>query len=533
MPAVQVTRELRRIVALPRRTWEPGAAAALAAELSPLLGRGQLRPVQAVALVELAQVGGLFAPIRVGGGKTLVSFLAGTVTGATRPLILIPGSMVEDTEHKLREARLDWDIPADLRLMTYNLLGQPQSGAQLDGTPDALTRADPDLIFADEGHYLKHADAAVTKRVNRFLKNKPTCLFAYASGTSGELPDYAPSCVRALGAGAPVPRHWAQVAAWADALRDESVELGALTMLGGTDLDSVRRAYQARLVQTPGVVTHDEPFRGVGLDIRPRPLPAPPVVLRALARLRDTWELPDGSPLCEALELYRYARQLALGFFLKWHPTPPREWMAARKEWHAACRYILSHNRRDLDSPQPVIEAVERGLYPEAAGPLAAWRAIADSYEPTTVAEWLHPFAAEASAAWLNAPGIAWTEHVEFAARVSALAGAPYFGGRGLDASGRFIGKASGPVVASIKGNSTGRNLQHTWWRNLVTSPPSSAEIFEQLIGRTHRDGQEHDVTVEWLRTCPEHDEAYARALNRARYTEATMGLEQKLVGFA
>jgi hypothetical protein len=535
--AVQATSELRRILALPRRTWTPQAAEALAEELSLLLGDGtvRLRPVQAIALVELGQCRGLFAPIRVGGGKTLVSFLAARMVGAERPLLLIPGSMVEDTEYKIREAREHWHVPEFIRIMTYELLSQPQSGVQLDPDGrvlqwDALTRADPDLVVADEAHRLKDPGAAVTKRVRRFLKNKPSCVFAPMTGTPGELEDYAHLCGRALGPGAPVPHAMTQQQDWAAALKDESVGLGALELLGGHDLDSVRRAYQARLRSTLGVVCHDEPFRGVGLDIRPLPLDAPDAVEETLCRLRDTWELPDGAPLCEALELHRAIRQLSLGFFLRWEPTPPKAWMAARKEWHSACHHIVQTNRRGLDSPKPVIEAVDLGLYPDATEPLRVWREIRDTYEPTTVIEWIHPFAAEACAAWLGAPGICWTEHKDFARRISALSGAPYFAGQGLDDKGRFIASVKpGPILASIKGNSTGRNLQHKWNRNLITSPPNN-ETTEQLVGRTHREGQRKDVSVEWLRTCDEHEQWYGRALEGARYIEATLGLQQKLV---
>jgi hypothetical protein len=449
----------------------------------------------------------------------------------------VPAKLVEKTRRELDELRLHWQLPDLLRVMSYELLGQPQSGAVLDTdgrvvTPDALERFAPDLIVADECHRLKRRSAAVTKRVHRYLKRHPDCRLAAMTGTpiTHSLLDCGHLIVRALGRGAPLPLGASQLEDWAQALDKDDVDVGALTALGGTDKDSVRRAFRDRLVSTPGVVVYDRPYRGVGLSIDPLPLSPPPVVMVALELLRDRWELPDGSKLVEALELWRAVRQLALGFYYRWSPTPPRHWLDARSEWSAVCRHIVGANRRNLDSPKPVIDAVDAGLYPEAIEPLACWRAVRDSYEPTTVAYWLHPYAAEAAAAWLEEAGIVWTEHDAFATRVSELSGAPYFAAEGRDRFGTHIMDASGPVVASAHSCAEGLNLQGTWSRNLITSLPGS-KLIEQLIGRTHREGQSRDVSVEWFRCCPEHDDAYGKALNKARFVEATTGLEQKLIG--
>ncbi len=64
--------ELARIIALPRRVWEEKGerlAAALTEYLRAPGGTQKLRPVQAAALQEAHDFGGLFGPIRVGAGK--------------------------------------------------------------------------------------------------------------------------------------------------------------------------------------------------------------------------------------------------------------------------------------------------------------------------------------------------------------------------------------------------------------------------------------------------------------------------------
>lgn len=229
MRAVQFTSELGRILALPRRVWSPADAQSLAHDLSQVLGDGSvsLRPIQAIALVELAQCRGLFAPIRVGGGKTLVSLLAARMVGAERPLLLVPANLVDKTEREARTLRLHWDVPELVRVMSYEILGRVQAA-------EALDRYAPDLVFADECHRLKHANRAVTRRVMRYLKAHPEVVFAAASGTitTRSILDYAHLVGRALGLGSPLPLSRNQREEWSAALDgDGEVGVGELVRL--------------------------------------------------------------------------------------------------------------------------------------------------------------------------------------------------------------------------------------------------------------------------------------------------------------
>ncbi len=112
------------------------------------------------------------------------------------------------------------------------------------------------------------------------------------------------------------------------------------------------------------------------------------------------------------------------------------------------------------------------------------------------------------------------------------MTGATYYGANGLSDAGESItlvkpGKA---IIASVQANSTGRNLQ-MFSTNLITSCPPSAQIVEQLIGRTHREGQEADtVSVDILLGCYEHFDSFERALDSARAAADTLGHEQKLL---
>ena len=97
--------------------------------------------------------------------------------------------------------------------------------------------------------------------------------------------------------------------------------------------------------------------------------------------------------------------------------------------------------------------------------------------------------------------------------------------------AGTHLEQESGPVIASISAHSEGRNLQK-WHQNLVISCPPSGATWEQLIGRTHRDGQlAQKVTFDILLACDEQEKGFKQAILDARYIEDMTGQPQKLTG--
>jgi hypothetical protein len=173
---------------------------------------------------------------------------------------------------------------------------------------------------------------------------------------------------------------------------------------------------------------------------------------------------------------------------------------------------------------------------------LDRWETIKPTCETYTFAVWHDTSALDACVRWLKeGPGIIWCHHRFFAAALAERAGIAYFGADGQDSRGRLIddrkvvNNITDPkgIVASISSNSAGRNLQHEdqWARNLVASPPTSALTWEQMIGRTHREGQAQDqVIVDMLVGCREHWNAVTKALADAQATLELTGLGQRLL---
>lgn len=545
---VQGSPEFERILALPRRQWTPehtaAAQAALTARLKTFSGTMSLLPDQARALWDAQQTGGLVGPLVVGAGKTLLSFLLFVVLNAKRGILLLPGGLIAKTEDEFQSLAKHWHLHPRPTIISYERLGLATSDKFLDGG-DGSVGYRPDVIVADEAHYLKSRRAARTRRVERYMKAHPETKFVALSGTliSSSLLDMTHLVTWALKSGAPVPRTVHECTEWASAL-DEGTdplsrmgvgELRRLTVPGdtGTALEVARRGFRSRFLDTPGVVASYGSSVGCSIRISPVEYTMPPEIDDHYRRLRETWTLPDGWTLTQAVQAWQHAREFALGLHNMWDPRPPEKWLRARSAWASYVREVLSESR-SLDSELMVRDAVKDGRLPGGRVHLDAWEAIAPTFTIQPRPEWHGDYALRVCEAWMKkAPGIVWTEHTFFALELSRRTGLPYYGPGGLDSRGNRIEGEDGkrPIIASVRANSTGRNLQYAFARNLLTAPTSSAKTIEQLIGRTHRTGQKADeVIVDMLCACREHFDAVLRARARARMILDSQGSPQKLL---
>lgn len=543
------SKELERILKIPRREWTEEKASELAKKLTELLktpqGNQELRPTQAVALHDLAVFNGLVCLGRVGMGKTLVSLLAPYVVSSLRPLLLIPANLRTKTERDKKLYRKHWEIAANVDIQHYEMLSRASHNHYL-----SITK--PDLIICDEAHHLKNTKAAVVRRLKRYLQENPETKLCLLSGTltNRSLKDYWHLLKWTLGKdNVPVPFDFEELELWSRALDEkvkpeQRVKPGALVKLCSSEelevakkdpVSACRKAYRRRLVETPGVVATKETFLGASLSIDAIPLEMPKPVYDAFYRLRTEWELPDGQPISDGISAARHAQEIALGFFYRWNPRPPEEWLIARRAWCKVVRNILANNKRNLDTEAEVVSAFVEGIYtrPEIVKVFHDWFKIKPTFEPKTQAVWIDDFALREAARWMQKhPGIVWVQHQAFGRKLSKLTKIPYYGEGGFDENKNFIENHSPavPMIASIKANREGKNLQN-WNTNLVVHPPSSGKEWEQMLGRTHRDGQlEDEVHFQMFMSCIEHVLSFWRASNDAIYVQDSVGQIQKLL---
>jgi hypothetical protein len=522
--------EFRRIKDLPRRQWDPSLVEPLSKALRKPGSIATLRLGQAQALFDLGTNGGGFFPLCVGAGKTLIFLLASKMVNARRPLGIMPAALIEKTKKEIHEYSKDWKIPLNMRIVSYESLGREKGF-------DVIEAHRPDVIVCDEVHKLKHTKTAVTRRVHRYMKAHPETKFVGMSGTimTHSIRDFAHVAAWCLKANCPVPMTYGELELWAQYL-DEStmihdVHPGALVQFtdnGQSDLSSIRRGVQKRILDTPGVVGSTGETLGTSLYIEGHVIKVNEKTEQNFATLREFGERPDGWTCSEAIEIWRCARELALGLNYMWDPYAPKEWLSARKAWAQFVRETLTYSKT-MDSELQVAKAVESGQLQSEE--YRAWKAIKDTFIPNSVPMWHDDSALQYAAKWLEkGPGICWVDHGFFGERLSELTGKPYFRQGGLDAKGNPIEGATGAIIASVAANGTGRNLQR-WHRNLVTSSPSNAPAWEQLLGRTHRYGQSADtVTVDLMIGCRENIQGFNQARDAAKAQEDLLGHSQKLL---
>lgn len=380
---VMLTNELTRIAGLPRRVLTPEQWEVFADRLTQVLktphGQMRLRPVQAVSLLEMTEVGGVFGPQRCGAGKTLLSLLSPSVLQRTkrkgfRPLLVVPAGLLEKTERDRRLLAEHWEIVQFLKVMSYEWLGRPQAA-------NALEEYQPDLIILDECHKVRNTRSAVCRRFKRFFQERSrlehilgpggldpvACIAMSGTVTKRSLFDYAHIMRWCLPAShIPIPWHFQDLMDWADALdekkerkqRDEAMTIssvkspvvvdpvsgevrtktrfnhgvidpGELKILcndeetalwdSGEKQRAARLAFRRRLIETPGVVATVESPIDASLLVRGVKIEeVGESVENAFEDLRTAWVSPDGVALWDGLEVARKARELALGFFYTW-----------------------------------------------------------------------------------------------------------------------------------------------------------------------------------------------------------------------
>lgn len=538
--SVQDSADLRRILALPRRQWENDIER-LVEPMSRYLrapgGTQTLRPGQVAFLRDVHDQRGAFGPLRTGLGKTVLSLLTFTVLSAKRPMLIVPAALRDKTFREMHNHRKHWLVPVYVRIVSYELLGREQSA-------NLLEEWNPDVLVMDECHRAKNRSASGVRRIGRYIAAHPETRVAAMSGSvmKRSVKNFAHIIDWCLRERSPAPRDFKAVLEWGMALdelhaEEQTLEPGALFALCGPEeaglepLKAIRRGFRRRLTDTPGVVATQEGALGVSLRVAPWPIHVPEI-LPAATSLRTSWLRPDGVDCMDGIEVWRHLHELACGFFYRWSPAPPREWLDARGAWTRFVRHVLKHNQRHIDSEGAVATAVDEGLYPNEV--LIAWRAIKDVYDPEKNKEavWLSTRVLDACIAWAQEKkGIIWVAHTAFGEALAARSGLDFYWRQGRNARGQPIEDhpADRPLIASIAANSTGRNLQK-WSTNLIVSHPTGGDNTEQLYSRTHRDGQEaEEVEIDVCAAIPEQLIAFDKACADARAITDMIGQEQRL----
>ena len=485
------------------------------------------------ALWQAFQAEGLVASMGVGLGKSLVSMLLASVLGCSRPVIMVKPNLVQNLLDQYQLWRGYFDIRPFQHL--------PYS--KLSTNHRILWEMAPDLIIADEAQALKNMGSARAVRGLSYIVEFPKTKVAVMSGTitTQSVSDYSHLAEAALREGSPLPTFddpacgaWARVlGARPDAFGDDFAFVRPLIMQYPNDeknfTDRGREAMRKHLNGTRGVVLTNRSSCAASLDLTviSGPLPPASIVELQLQAQADCVD-PDGKGI-SVVEQDLICNHLQHGFWYRklWNtPELEEEWRQASSAWNQAVnKYLQNHATPGLDSPALLRDAVVAGQF----GP--AILEVYERYEKVShVAYRLQPVWAwdgwmAEQLRWLEShkgPAILW-----FMSRAVGQKIAERFPVYAANARvNTAVAHKCGMSIAAMR---EGHNLQ-AWSKQRACQFPTDAGWWQQLLGRTHRQGQKaEEVLCDVVVNTPKLKAKLKRALDGARYIEKTTGERQRL----
>jgi hypothetical protein len=617
----------------------------------------QAEAVLAYDNVPPGEKGGVFAPIAVGFGKTLVIIMIAN-RALRKPhikralLLLPPNTYRQFMERDLQWARHRVDVSMAVVGLQVDAISRrriahdphykglyvmPYSLLSTRDTSDLLEHIKPDLIIADEAHNLKNHSAARTRRIMRVIEKRDPEVVALSGTMSAKsIMDFHHLIVACLREKAPVPIKPSLAKEWGvvldatgvgdqapEALRAQVERLvvwaqkaqaqGFIPATHNTeeykkpilfDTSGMRRAFHLRLVTPVGVVATSDVDIGVSLSFvndpaadaphptghtMPQDGPRVPILapfyktLTTAQRLsylmgciEKEWLTPDGDEIDHAIHKFKWLNELTAGIYnrLFW-PTPEtivkrrkvsqaeaesllarsREHHGASQDYHKALRTWLKESARaGLDTPYLVGTSMARHKGEEVGADLYAWWARAKSMEFDGMIEResepvrVHGYKIRKALDWsrkvleeTGKGGIVWVYHQavgQWIFDVLKAAGVPTaHAPAGDEANKLLLDVKSGSetakkiVVASMTAHGTGKNLQ-AFSNQFFAQWPRPAHIAEQVIGRTHRNGQEEDeIVVATCHTTEFDKQNFAACLRDAYFLHTTQGRQKLIYG--
>lgn len=501
-----------------------------------------LKPVQDQALRAMAQVRGGVIAAGVGHGKTLIAYGAPEVLGIAPndTLVLLPSSLRETFRTEGALYAREFGTAPELPVLSYEQLSQPDS-VQL------LNDLAPKLIICDEAHHLINRDSTRTGRFLRYLEAHPEVMLVVMSGTliNKSVLDIEHLAKYALKAHSPFPRDYTLTAALARCVdpprRPQDVPSGedfnrvcrwlGITKPARGAKTAVREAMHARLVETPGFIHTVRTSCDASLYVQEFQVPIAPELRAHIENARDFWELPNGLFLFDDLRAGAAVNQLAHGFYYRPVEEAPDEWNLARLDYARELRRYIKYTGRKngFDSPARVWYGIVEGDVTDTllVSAWEHWLEIKDDFELDTTTEivdtgLLRECVAYADKVRNGAGCLMWYTHTGTASILEGL---------GV----RVCWPGDEPVygddllAVSVQSHGTGKQLQ-AWSTQVVLTPPANGKAWEQLLGRTHRTGQDADeVWCHVLAHTEQARKALRRAIEESRFSDAMQGQEPKL----
>lgn len=331
----------------------------------------RLSPKQCRSLASYDETG-LFAPMGVGSGKSLIAIMVaaraykkphlrdGSPNGKVILLIVTPGTYDAYMNRHIPWARTK--VP--LNVPFYGMGGKssanrlayakarrkgcyimPNSLLSSKDTSEFLERLKPDVVILDEAHNCANSSAARTKRLfaskgsgGYVTTHAPEFIPLSGTMTKKSLRDYHHLLKAALHHGMPLPMSSQMATEWAAVIdagcgEPSSAATGPIKPMVdwarrnnpgedfAFDTSGIRKAYKYRLRSTPGVVATGDESIGTSLRLTNVPVkdyeqnPGWAKLKEYLDGVNELWVTPDGDELEHAIHTYKWLYELSAGFY--------------------------------------------------------------------------------------------------------------------------------------------------------------------------------------------------------------------------
>lgn len=461
-----------------------------------LLNNSQLLFLQRVTEVDAPQ--GVISLTGVGSGKLLQSVLIGPVLKKKNVLLIVPLKSLEDTKREI--IRWTTAIP---EIAKQNLQVVASNELSLQKTKDVLFHFNPSIIVIDEAQDFKDIDAARTKRLLKYLVNNLSCRLFVLSATliTPNVKDYFHLVYFVCRDNSPLSYYTETVDAY-QALYDNELERGNVLQtyifntLNRFPGKTARDKLSYRLYQTKNIVSSKEQSTNVDLILTEFSYDSP-LINAAIAKLAEDWQDPSGRLLVNIVEKTVVEDFLNVGLYPTYEYSLASEQKTKFFELRRECEKILRTNIKYLRTVDSVRElkmlAAEKVIKEKDIRIMSEYEDAKKEYSvKVTIVELdVVPLINRLKKFMQDFDNcIFWVQHIEVGKMLSRYLGIPFLNGKKREPDER-----QRHIILSVKAYYAGKNLQ-AWNVNVLVEYTSNALIIEQLIGRTHRQGQQKPVYV-------------------------------------
>lgn len=527
-------------------------------------GKYELNEAQKECIRQIVWTNGGPGVLSVGKGKSLLAFILPTVFGISAADVMLLHPKNAEKTLRLQYAKFEPHMKICMpNMVSYEIFQNALYSRRFGKT------IKPKMIICDESQGLKAVSSTRFRRLMSYIvPNQGDVMFIplTATASSMEIQEYAhiwaaalrdlsplPAAGNALVAWGrmfnsrqdPAPRDWPYLEPFFDRYDPEYGERAKIHFYEDRqEAKEYRRALlKQHLEQAPGVTIKGEASVGVPLYLSLQEhIGIPEKIQKIMKYMKENKRLPAEGDFFESASIEAKAMvEILHGFYYKWEwddsvsNADKTDWKLARSDWNKTVRrWMDAPEDPELNSPflfEQALRENPHGFGRRAWENLVAWDEVQKRVTaPRTVGVWVDDYLIDWVRKWVNMspPALLWYGPVFFGEHLKLKLGVPvYDAGNPPPEEGEA---GTGDHTAGCRlTHRQALNLQ-AWEHHLVITPPGSGGVWEQLLGRSHRQGAKSDIRVDIVAHHKYFKKRVDQSIVDAEFADQHQGVEQKLL---